>query len=85
LTTSITWVHCDEVSTSFDEHNWLLDIWEQEHLGILLLGGCDGLDLRGDHRESWKRDSVELIEATPETTLAETFENLSHVFVFMLI
>ena len=49
------------------------------------LGCGDGLDLGGDHRECWQGDSVELIEASPETTLAHTFEDLGHVSVFMLI
>jgi hypothetical protein len=51
----------------------------------LLLGSCDGLDLRSNHRKCRKRDSVELIEATPKTTLANTFEDLGHISVLVLI
>jgi hypothetical protein len=85
LTTSITWVHCNEVSACFDEDNWLLLIWEHESLGILLFGLSDGLNLSGDDREGSERDTVELIEATPETRLANTLEDLGHISIFMLI
>ena len=41
LTTSITWVHGDEVSAGLNKHNWLLNIREVEHLKVLLFSSSD--------------------------------------------
>jgi hypothetical protein len=38
LSSSITWVHCDEVCAGWDEKNWLIAIWEHESLEVLLFG-----------------------------------------------
>jgi len=85
LTTSITWVHCDEVSAFVDKPQWLCCTWEIEVLGALLLCLSDCIYLLGNHREGWEGDTVELIEATPQSTLAETLEDLGHILVLVLI
>jgi len=85
LTTSITWVHCDEVSAFVDQDKWLWATWEFEVLGVLLLTLSDCVYLLGNHRECWEGDTVELIEATPQSTLAETLEDLGHILVLVLI
>tara|TARA_B110000285_G_scaffold185909_1_gene211020 strand:- start:755 stop:1057 length:303 start_codon:yes stop_codon:yes gene_type:complete len=41
LSTSITWVHCDEIGASWDEHNWLFSVWEHESFKSLFLSKCD--------------------------------------------
>ena len=51
----------------------------------MLLGLSNGLDLSGDDGEGGERDTVELIEATPETRLANTLEDLGHISVFVLV
>jgi hypothetical protein len=87
LSTSITGVHGNEVTTSHDKPN--LGTWrltgEWEPLKVLLLGVGNGSNLGGDDGKGWKRDSVELIEATPETGLANTLEDLGHILELMLI
>jgi len=45
----------------------------------------NGLNLSSDDGKSSKRNSVELIEATPKSGLANTLEDLSHISVLMLI
>jgi len=45
LTTSITWVHRDEISASLNKDNWFLDVGEMENLKVLLFGSGDRLDL----------------------------------------
>ena len=85
LSTSITWVHGNEIGAGWDEHDWLLSVWEHESLESLLLGHGDGLDLGSDDGKSWERNSVEFIEASPKSRLRNTLENLSHVSVLMLI
>jgi hypothetical protein len=85
LSTSITWVHCDEVSAFLDQDEWLWAAWELEVFGLLLLGLIDGFDLGSNDGEGSEGDSVELIEATPQSTLAQTLEDLSHILVLMLI
>jgi hypothetical protein len=50
-----------------DQHNWVLLIREHELLEVEFLGLSNGLDLSSDDRKSSKRDSVELIEATPKS------------------
>lgn len=68
LTTGVTGVHRDEVCASAVESDRLLGVGrEDELLELLLLGGGDSLDLSSDDGEGSKRDTVELIEATPET------------------
>jgi hypothetical protein len=85
LSTSITWVHCDEISAGLDQNNWELLIWEHESLEIKLLSSSDRLDLGGDNGKSSERDSVELIEATPKSGLADSLEDLGHISELMLI
>jgi hypothetical protein len=85
LSTSITWVHGNEIGAGWDEHDWLLSVWEHESLESLLLGHGDGLDLGSDDGKSWERNSVEFIEATPKSRLGNTLEDLSHIFVLVLI
>lgn len=51
------------------------------HLKFLVLVGdsiLNGLDLRGDHREHRDVNAIELIEAPPGSTLAQTREQLAH-------
>jgi hypothetical protein len=67
LSSSITWVHGNEIGAGFDQDNWVLLIWEHEFLKIKFLGLSDRFDLSSDDRESSERDSVELIEATPKS------------------
>jgi hypothetical protein len=41
LSTGITWVHCDEIGASWNEHNWLFSIWEHESLQSLFFSKSD--------------------------------------------
>jgi hypothetical protein len=67
LSSSITWVHSNEIGAGFDQNNWVLLIWEHEFLKIKFFSLSDRFDLSSDDRESGKRNSVELIEATPKS------------------
>jgi hypothetical protein len=49
-----------------------------------LLGGRNSFDLGGDDGKGSERDTVELIEATPKTRLADTLEDLGHITELML-
>ena len=80
LTSRITGVHCDEVSAGVDQTDWFVGVrGEDESLQTLLLGHGDRLDLSSHDGQSSERNTVELIEATPEARLAKTLENLGHV------
>jgi hypothetical protein len=68
-----------------NQTNWLRLVGEHEPLEALLLGKGNGLDLSCNHREGGERDTVELIEATPETTLAHTLEDLGHISVLVFV
>jgi hypothetical protein len=87
LSTSITGVHGNEVTTSHDKSD--LGAWrltgEVEFLEVSLLSVSDGSNLGSDDGKSRKRNSVELIEATPKTRLTNTFEDLSHISELVLI
>jgi hypothetical protein len=67
LSSSVTWVHCNEISARLDQNNWVLLIWEHELSKIEFLSLGNRLDLSSDDRECSKRNSVELIEATPKS------------------
>lgn len=84
----ITRVHGDEESNGGSESNLLIE--EEERVlggvGLLLSGGVEAvLDLGGDHREHFNGDSVELVEASPGSSLGETHEDLGHGKVVHLI
>jgi hypothetical protein len=67
------------------ELDWLVWLsWEDELLKLLSLSHGDGLNLGSHHRESIQLNTVELIEATPETRLTKSHENFSHVSGLML-
>ena len=51
----------------------------------MFLGLSDRFDLGCDHRESGQRNTVEFVEATPETGLANTLEDLGHISELVLI
>jgi len=67
LSTSVTWVHCNEISARFDQNNWVFLIWEHEFSKIKFLSLGNRLDLSGDDGKCCKRNSVEFIEATPKS------------------
>jgi hypothetical protein len=87
LSTSVTGVHGNEITTSHDKLDlaawWFTREWEVRQVSFFGVG--DGSNLSGDHRQSGERNSVELIEATPKSRLADTFEDLGHILEFMLI
>jgi len=85
LSTSITWVHGNEISASSNKHNWLFSVWEHESLKAGFLSKSNGLNLSSNDGKSWERNSVEFIEATPKSRLGNTLEDLSHIFVLVLI
>jgi len=85
LSSSITWVHGNEVSARQNKVDWLLFSWEQEFLQVLFLGLSDRLNLSSNDGKGSKRNSVELIEASPKSRLTDTLENLGHISVSVLI
>ena len=66
----VTWVHGDEDSYSWDKFH--IHLSEKDLLLPLLESILNDLDLDGDHREYLNINSVELIEATPESSLDKT-------------
>lgn len=85
LSTSISRIHSNEITTGLYEENGNWFIREHELFEVLLFGLGNCFNLCSHHRESSKRNSVEFIKATPKTTLTDTFENLCHVSVFVFI
>ena len=85
MSTSITWVHGNEISASSNKHNWLFSVWEHESLKAGFLSKSNGLNLSSNDGKSWEGNSVEFIEATPKSRLGNTLEDLSHIFVLVLI
>ena len=46
---------------------------------------CDGQDLLGHHGQDRQTNAVEFVETTPQTRLAQSFEDFGHVFVGMVV
>ena len=58
---------------------------KDEALLLVANGILDALDLHGDDRQHFDRDTVELIEAAPQAAHAETLEDLGHISELVLI
>jgi len=84
LTTGITGVHGDEVTDLWFETDVVDLTWERELPETESLGLGDGQDLHSNDRQHIQMDSVELIEATPQTRLTKTLEDLGHIDVGLL-
>mmetsp|Transcript_31988 Transcript_31988/g.94109 ORF Transcript_31988/g.94109 Transcript_31988/m.94109 type:complete len:483 (-) Transcript_31988:1628-3076(-) len=85
LTTSVAWIHGNEEGADLLQDDILRISGELEYLEALLLGVLNGQDLLCHHRQYRERDAIELVEASPQSALAETLEDLGAVGVLHLI
>mmetsp|Transcript_23248 Transcript_23248/g.48266 ORF Transcript_23248/g.48266 Transcript_23248/m.48266 type:complete len:297 (-) Transcript_23248:5318-6208(-) len=85
LPSSVTGVHGDKERAHGLQENILGISRELEILNVLLLSILDREHLLGDHGEHRESDTVELIEATPKSSLTKTLEDLGTISVLHLI
>lgn len=85
LSSGVTGIHSNEISYSVDNVDLDGFFGEPEFLDILFLGGSDTFDLTGDDGQDFQVDTVELVEASPNTGLHQSLEDLGHVFGSMLV
>mmetsp|Transcript_6230 Transcript_6230/g.12946 ORF Transcript_6230/g.12946 Transcript_6230/m.12946 type:complete len:386 (+) Transcript_6230:7525-8682(+) len=85
LPSSVSGVHGDEEGTDGLKEDVLRVSGELEVLNALLLSVLDREHLLGDDGKHGKRDTVELIEASPESSLAESLEDLGAIGVLHLV
>mgnify|MGYP000942281293 CR=1 FL=1 len=79
---SVTWVHCNEDTDRGDESHFIIF---EENLGFIKdKTVLNGLDLGRYNGQDLDVDSVELIEAAPETCLDQTTEDDSHSLVVLV-
>mmetsp|Transcript_29952 Transcript_29952/g.85601 ORF Transcript_29952/g.85601 Transcript_29952/m.85601 type:complete len:238 (+) Transcript_29952:2243-2956(+) len=70
LPASVPRIHCDEVTHRAYQLDGGNLTWEHECLEVLPFGRADGFDLHRHDAEHLELDSVELVEAAPQTTRA---------------
>lgn len=85
LTTSITGVHCNEITNGVNDFNIDNFFGEEEFTDVLFFGLSDWFDLTSNDGKHFKINTIEFIEASPDTGLAQSFKDFSHINGSMLI
>lgn len=83
LSTSITWIHCDEESTGWVQREFCP--LKHEALQVSSHSLLDTGNLLGDHGQHLQLNSVELVKAGPGTGLCQTLKEFTHGFVVQTI
>merc|ERR1719487_1214925 len=85
LSPGVAWIHGDEVPNGSNEPNQDRLAWKAERLEILLFRKADRLDLHRHDAKDLEIDAVELVEATPQSGLAQALEDGGHVAHAVLV